>query len=205
MTGQAETTRVGIPLAIEHEHVGFALQLLKGRKQGRPFAKRQQSGDVWELNGPAGDTLLDDGPAIYVPDHDAGNAVGAIGREGKVRAGNESDGRHWPTGNDPRGKHALDGDGPDGCDGPSVGKSRNLHVLAPAAMLDEHPRRCPRGRALPMRRQVLRKRESSWVAIRRARRRFGQFIIYCHIKSNGRQRGKARPSILPFAWLWHAS
>jgi hypothetical protein len=127
VTGQTEATRVGVTLAIEHEHVRFAVQLLEGCKQGRRLAERKQAGNVRELYGSAHDALLNDLATQHIPDHDTGDAIISIGREGEVGAGDESGSRHAATAHNPCGQLALDGDGLGGCDRPGMGYTLNLH------------------------------------------------------------------------------
>ena len=118
MAGEPEASRMGQPLAVEHEQVRLATDLRQCGQQRGGFAKRKQARNVGKRHLRAGHMLLEHLARRHVPDNHPRDAHRPIPLEGQIRAGYETDSARAPVPYHPVRETALQrdrlgrGDGP---------------------------------------------------------------------------------------------
>ena len=118
MASESEASRMGQPLAVEHEQVRLAADLPQCSQQRGGFAKRKQARNVGKRQLRAGHMLLEHFARRHVPDDHARDAHRPIPFEGQIRTGYETDSAKAPAGHHPVREAALQGDRLGRGDGP---------------------------------------------------------------------------------------
>lgn len=128
VAGDSDSTRVGQSLTVAHEQIGALAEFAEDGQQRRYFAKGEQTGNIRKHQRPKRSVFLDGYFPVRIPEHNARDALFAIGRKCRIQTGDVTDRDRCRIARNNRSEALLNLNGRLGRKPPRMRSPRNLHA-----------------------------------------------------------------------------